>query len=73
MDTYFGVLIILLIILLVQILCLPGKRLAIKKKLKDFPERERQLWRVFDQTPFEKQIATFHLRACKEITSLIMV
>jgi len=28
-----------------------------KKKLKDFPERERELWRVFDKIPFEKQIA----------------
>lgn len=24
-----------------------------KKKLKDFPEKERTLWRIFDQTPFE--------------------
>ena len=24
-----------------------------KKKLKDFPEIERQLWRIFDNTPFE--------------------
>ena len=28
-----------------------------KKKLKDFPERERALWRIFDQTPFEGQVA----------------
>jgi ATP-dependent DNA helicase RecG len=28
-----------------------------KKKLKDFPEKERELWRVFDQTPFEREIA----------------
>ena len=28
-----------------------------KKKLKDFPEKERQLWRSFDQTPFEKRVA----------------
>lgn len=28
-----------------------------KKKLKDFPEKERDLWRVFDQTPFEREIA----------------
>lgn len=28
-----------------------------KKKLKDFPERERALWRIFDQTPFEDRIA----------------
>jgi len=28
-----------------------------KKKLKDFPEKERALWRVFDQTPFESRAA----------------
>lgn len=28
-----------------------------KKKLKEFPEKERELWRVFDRVPFEKQIA----------------
>lgn len=28
-----------------------------KKKLKDFPEKERALWRIFDQTPFESRIA----------------
>lgn len=28
-----------------------------KKKLKDFPEKERELWRVFDKTPFEQGIA----------------
>ena len=28
-----------------------------KKKLKNFPERERALWRVFDQTPFEDRIS----------------
>ncbi len=28
-----------------------------KKKLKDFPERERALWRIFDRTPFEDGIA----------------
>lgn len=28
-----------------------------KKKLKDFAEKERELWRVFDKTPFEKQVA----------------
>ena len=27
-----------------------------KKKLKDFPEKERELWRIFDQTPFENGI-----------------
>jgi len=28
-----------------------------KKKLKEFAEKERELWRVFDKIPFEKQIA----------------
>ncbi len=28
-----------------------------KKKLKDFPEKERELWRVFDQTPFEREVS----------------
>ena len=28
-----------------------------KKKLKDFPEKERGLWRIFDQTPFEEGVA----------------
>jgi predicted HTH transcriptional regulator len=32
-----------------------------KKKLKDFPEKERELWRVFDQTPFEKGVALEHV------------
>lgn len=27
------------------------------KKLKDFPEKERMLWRIFDVTPFEKHVA----------------
>lgn len=28
-----------------------------KKKLKDFPEKERELWRVFDRVPYEREIA----------------
>lgn len=28
-----------------------------KKKLKDFPEKERALWRIFDRIPFEEGIA----------------
>lgn len=28
-----------------------------KKNLKDFPEKERALWRIFDRVPFEAQIA----------------
>jgi len=32
-----------------------------KKKLKDYPEKERALWRVFDQVPFERGIAVEHV------------
>jgi len=28
-----------------------------KKKLKDFAEKERELWRIFDRIPFEREIA----------------
>lgn len=28
-----------------------------KKKLKDLPEKERELWRLLDRTPFEEQVA----------------
>jgi len=28
-----------------------------KKKLKEYPEKERTLWRIFDQVPFERAIA----------------
>lgn len=31
-----------------------------KKKLKDFPERERALWRALDRIPFETQLALEH-------------
>jgi len=33
------------------------------KKLKDFPEMERELWRVFEKTPFESLTATDELTA----------
>lgn len=32
-----------------------------KKRLKDFPEKERELWRIFDIVPFESNIAADHL------------
>jgi len=32
-----------------------------KKKLKDYPEKERALWRCLDQTPFECGVAVEHL------------
>ena len=34
-----------------------------KKKLRDFPEKERELWRVFDRVPFEQQMAVENLSA----------
>jgi len=32
-----------------------------QKKLKDFPEKERELWHIFDVTPFEQQVAAEHV------------
>lgn len=34
-----------------------------KKKLREFPEKERELWRVFDRIPFERQLAAENLAA----------
>ena len=34
-----------------------------KKKLKDFPEKERALWRIFDIVPFEDLLAAEHVTA----------
>lgn len=33
-----------------------------KKRLKDFPEKERALWRIFDRTPFEDGVAAERVR-----------
>ena len=41
-----------------------------KKKLKDFPEKERELWRVFDRTPFEKEVAAENIAAEKVLRLL---
>ncbi len=41
-----------------------------KKRLKDFPEKERELWRVFDRTPFEKEIAAESV-AAEEVLKLL--
>lgn len=41
-----------------------------KKKLKEFPEKERDLWRIFDETPFERQVAEAHLPG-NEVLQLI--
>lgn len=41
-----------------------------KKKLRDFPEKERELWRTFDNTPFEQQLAAENCSA-DEVLSLI--
>lgn len=30
---------------------------SITRKLRDFPEKERKIWRKFNQTPFEKIIS----------------
>lgn len=41
-----------------------------KMKLKDFPEKERDLWRVFDRTPFEEEIAAENV-AAEEVLRLL--
>lgn len=40
------------------------------KKLRDFPEKERALWRIFDRVPFEKGIAEESVSA-DEVLNLI--
>lgn len=34
-----------------------------KKKLKEFPEKERELWRIFDRVSFEEEIAAENVSA----------
>ncbi len=41
-----------------------------KKKLKDFPEKERELWRIFDQTPFERLFAAESVNVDEVLTLL---
>lgn len=41
-----------------------------KKKLKDFQEKERELWRIFDRTPFEKEIAAENVSAVEVLKLL---
>ena len=41
-----------------------------KKPLKDYPEQERALWRVFDQTPFEALLAAHEMVAPDAISLL---
>jgi ATP-dependent DNA helicase RecG len=41
-----------------------------KKKLREFAEKERALWRVFDKTPFEQQAATENSSA-EEVLQLL--
>ncbi len=41
-----------------------------QKKLKDFSEKERKLWRLFDKTPFEELIAAEHVMS-EEVIRLL--
>jgi predicted HTH transcriptional regulator len=41
-----------------------------KKRLKDYPEKERELWRLFDKIPFEHQIALQSLNADQVLNCL---
>lgn len=41
-----------------------------KRKLKDFPEKERELWRIFDKVPFEDCVAAEH-KSAQEVLQLL--
>ncbi len=41
-----------------------------KKSLKDFPEKERELWRMFDSTPFEEHIALANVKG-EDVSQLL--
>ncbi len=41
-----------------------------KKKLKDYPEKESELWRIFDNTPFEREIAAENM-ASEDVLRLL--
>ena len=41
-----------------------------KKPLKEAPDRERQLWRIFDRTPFEEQISMENVEASEVLRLL---
>ena len=41
-----------------------------KKKLKDYPEKERELWRIFDRVPFERGIAAERISGEEVLTRL---
>ena len=43
---------------------------SVKKKLKDVPEKERALWRVFDRAPFEIGVARAHASS-DDVTTLL--
>ena len=41
-----------------------------KKKLKDYPDKERELWRAFDTTPYELRVATSNKTEDEVVTLL---
>ncbi len=41
-----------------------------KKNLKEYPEKERELWRVFDQTPYEDLISLQNVQESKVLSYL---
>jgi len=60
-------------VVLLQVPCAPGQPVrfrgeefirigSYKKKLKEHPEKERALWRMFEHAPFEKGVAAEHVR-----------
>lgn len=43
---------------------------SLRKSLKDFPDKERELWRIFDQMPFEEHTAAAQLSAADALALL---
>lgn len=41
-----------------------------KKNFKEYPEKERELWRVFDQTPYEDLISFQNVEESKVLSYL---
>ncbi|MES0490131.1 MAG: ATP-binding protein [Leptospirales bacterium] len=41
-----------------------------KKKLKEYPEKERELWRIFDKTPYESLVAVDNISSDEVLKNL---
>ncbi|MCM1049651.1 MAG: hypothetical protein NC433_14640 [Clostridiales bacterium] len=44
-----------------------------KKNLKEYPDKERELWQAFDTTPYELRLAKVMLRKMKSLSLKMML